>query len=468
MKTRQLLAVLAVTGGLLFLSACGDDNDTRPRPGPPPTSTQPPPPFTNTPVPAVSHTPTNTPNASVSPSLTPTGGPGFEASFTCDVATAYICKGGSNDGKVCRPVCHLQPPGESCNSDEIGFCGGGQCVKGTFFCKGGPLDGQPCTPGVGQPCGEGGRCQNSELSICTELACPTISQPVAGNTRLAVTCDANGCRGELLVRDPNDPFSGFDPVLITGIGMICVRPAAGEVTCPSGRVDCGGGARLDYDLIQDHNIGPCSGNQQCIQMCEAHCQAMNPPRQVAESGCAGWCEGGTRNGLSCGCDRVNFQCFLPECPEGSCAGLDNPSDDRRDICGCQCLEEGGDPGGPGGLNFQIPAQIIVESDSDPYCGVGPVLITLPPQCIPWTTEKMSGVLRIANNKPATQIPPADCMQGPDRIQGCVDGKLVRHGRRVDCDAMKRGDISNLDFVGNISFFDSSIGDIEVELDWFCK
>jgi hypothetical protein len=313
----------------------------------------------------------------------------------------------------------------------------------------------PCLPG---------RCSNSELEICTQLGCPIISRRVSGGI-INGTCEADGT-------DCKAGLEFFDGVEIPGIGFICITiPSEAELTCPAGRFDCTGSeAGLDYDLLQVHTIRDpsdsnqqCTGNEDCRQDCIEFCDAKG--RVMTDFGCTGFCKSGVNKDLECRCDSQAAECNGANCePDGSCNGKDIRDTDTvpNHVCGCQCIDTEGAPSRPGGINFQVPAQIIVETG--PPCGTGPKLLTLAPQCIPLTTETSVGVLTNANNN-------FDCNAGepgPGCTQIPPEGRLSLTGSPISCEQVKAGVVTGMNIVGNISFFDSTIGDLETQLNWTCK
>lgn len=494
MRRRQLFPLLALFSSFALISACGDDNDAFPAtPTPAPTNT-------NTPrvVGTPTHTPAATPTTPVGPPHTPTptgtpGGTTFTPThtfgvdtasptvtptpgirFQCKFSTAYRCRGGPNDGQVCRPY-----------QDDPG-CAGSPCVDTNFFCKGGDLDGQPCPmpiPTHGAPCPPfsptpgGGRCLNSEIQICNVSNCPAVSTVVSGGS-IRGSCSADGSQCTAVLEF-------FDPVFVSGIGFVCVEAISPSVlTCRAGRLNCSEepGPGLDYDLLQDHTIGSCgdpddpedtTGNAECRELCRNHCAAMG--REILDFNCSGYCKGGIRADQKCVCDSPSPICTGAHCADledptrsGSCNGRDNlRPPGRANVCSCQCLATGGNPSRPGALNLQVAAQIIVQTA--PPCGQGGVLLRLPPQCVPLTTETASGILINANNvtDPARcVIPGPSCNQIPNR--GERGEKLVVTGKPVSCEQLRSQGMSGVNLVGNISFFDSTLGDLETQLDWFCE
>lgn len=467
---RHKLALLVLLCGVLTMAACGDDNDT-PVPTPTPVDTQVPPPPTTPPTQGPpTDTPTEsseTPPATATP--TATGGTTEVVSFSCDFRTSFTCVGGSRDGEVCRSSRATPLPED--------LCPGGECMETEFFCKGGDIDGQACqrprntrTP---EPCTGGGRCQNSELQICTQGTCPIVSRRLGGG-RIDIQCNSGS-------GDCTATLDEFDPVDIPGIGFVCVDPRP-DIVCPAGQVQCAGGPGLDYDLLQVHTIGACgvpgdpndtSGNPSCQSMCQQYCQGMDA--EMVDFGCTGYCKSGgdpegSKTNLACDCDGPlggGGACeSLNHCaPNGSCNGKDRAAARDRNVCGCQCLTEGGNASRPGAVNFRVGAQIIVETA--PPCGSGAVLLALPGQCIPLTTEISTGALTRANNPTNPEACP-NGLPAPGCPQIPAEGKLERKGVPVTCEDLMQGTASGMNIVGNISFFDSTIGDIETVLDWACR
>lgn len=464
---RHKVALLALLCGVLTIAACGDDNDT-PLPTPIPTNTNTPPVPTTPPTAAPpTDTPTEgTPPASPTPTATPPDSGGTPISFSCEFDTSFTCVDGARAGMPCRPE---PAPNATPSADEMcpGATANPACVESDFVCIGGPNDGGMCerpqrtrTP---DPCSPG-RCSNSELRICTELGCPLVSRRVSGGI-IDTTCGANGtnCLSKLQY---------FDGVEIPGIGFICiVIPTEDQLTCPAGRFDCeGSDAGLDYDLLQVHTIRDptnpglqCTGNEDCRQDCVEFCAAKG--RVMSDFGCTGFCKSGVNKDLPCRCDSPTGECTGANCaPDGSCNGKDIRDADPvpNNVCGCQCIDEGGAPSRPGAVNFQVPAQIIVETG--PPCGTGPKLLTLAPQCIPLTTETSTGVLTNANNN----FNCAGGEPGPGCTQIPPEGRLTLTGAPVTCENLRAGNVTGMNIVGNISFFDSTIGDLETQLNWKCR
>jgi hypothetical protein len=469
MGPRQLFALLILFGGFTLVSACGDDNDAFPA-TPTPSLTAPagtstptrvvmatdtPTPVGDTPTPTDTPTVGTPPVFTLTPTPTSTVSVGPTIPFQCTFRTSYQWTSGPDAGQPCRP-CAVDPR-----------CITRQCEERDFFCKGGDTDGAMC-PTAGAACPGGGRCQNSELLICTTSACPIVSRRVTGGSIIgSCTGDGSSCTAEL---------EFFDPVDIPGIGFVCVEAIPrGVLDCPAGQLSCDGGPGLDYDLIQDHSIGPCgdpndpqdrSGNSDCEQQCLEHCAAMG--REMLDFGCSGYCKGGSKVDQKCICDSPTSLCTGDHCADpdpsksGSCNGKDNLP--NPNVCGCQCLETGGNPSRPGAMNFQVASQIIVEAA--PPCGEGGVLLRLPPQCIPLTTETATGILVNANDVRSCPANQPTCNQIPNR--GVVGEKLVRVGRPVTCSQLQSQGMSGVNLAGNISFFDSTLGDLETQLDWFCE
>lgn len=227
----------------------------------------------------------------------------------------------------------------------------------------------------------------------------------------------------------------FDPVNVFGIGFICATSSAG---CADGLAACDGGVSLDVEVTQDHNIGTCDGgNDACIATCTAHCDAQG--MLFFDSGCEGFCEGGPNDGGACTVD--------PDCPTAVCVGQDPVT--HPQVCNCSCLATAGTASQPGGLLINLGARLEVEPQLP--CGDGDATISLPPVCIPLTTESTTGVLLQANNSPTGKI-----------------GPVADTGAALSCADLAAGRTAGMQLVGNISVFDSTLGDLEIEIDWACQ
>jgi hypothetical protein len=236
-------------------------------------------------------------------------------------------------------------------------------------------------------------------------------------------------------------IQALDPFEIPGIGLICLTPFAG---CPPGEIDCNGGNDLDIDLVSDHNIGACTGNADCRTQCDAYCAGL--PDHVQDLGgaaCEGFCNGGGSDGNPCTVET--------DCPDGACNGGDGLP--HGNICGCECVAIGGSGSAPsraGGLRCNLGAVVNIEA-AEP-CGDGDFLIPIGARCIHLTTETSTAIVIDTNDTALKELPP---------------GGATLRGTPADCDALASSVTSGIELVGHVNFFDSTIGDLAIEIDFFC-
>ncbi len=212
------------------------------------------------------------------------------------------------------------------------------------------------------------------------------------------------------------------PVRVSGLGWACIHSFPG---CAPGIIDCDGGSGLDQRIDSHHNIGTCTGNAQCASQCQALCGSA----QVYESGCEGYCRGGSSAGLACSGDLF--------CPNGTCIGPDRVFNGH--ICECQCLTVGGTPSAPGSLRCNLGVRIEVEANQP--CGDGDVILELGSQCLPFTTEDTAAYLTDANNVPGQELPP---------------GGNTLYGFPVTCPGFAAGGPSAISMVTAVNFFEAPV------------
>ncbi|HSP97371.1 MAG TPA: hypothetical protein VL049_09040 [Candidatus Dormibacteraeota bacterium] len=275
-------------------------------------------------------------------------------------------------------------------------------------------------------------------NVCTltagsalQLQTAALTLPLNPTGTISVDCGAAGadgtgaCSCELI---------HFDPVVIPAIGDVCISPAAG---CEAGKVDCDGGATIDVELNADHKIGTCSSDADCEASCDAHCAALGEKFVRQSFGCEGFCQGGANDETECSRDS--------ECPGGQCVGGEPVV--HANTCNCVCSGAGlGQPSVAGGLSCSVGTQINVELPNDGICGdVVPPTIQLPAVCGPVTSETSTGIIHNSNNMSGSTIPAA--------------GASVVHGTEVTCENFNAHNITGLKMVGQLGFFDSTLGDI---------
>ncbi len=187
-------------------------------------------------------------------------------------------------------------------------------------------------------------------------------------------------------------------------------------------------------------LDPPTGNAECAEMCDIYCDSLEPQGEYITilSGCEGYCQAGGRNDLFCDLDA--------DCPEGSCAGGDPVV--HNNVCGCDCLRVGGDQiARPGGIDCQAGVQINVESAAP--CDQTDAFINLPRKCVPLSSERSSGKILNANDQTGFLLP-----LGPERIFS---------GTPANCEDMSNGIVSGIKMSGTANFFDSNLGDLQVEV-----
>jgi hypothetical protein len=244
-----------------------------------------------------------------------------------------------------------------------------------------------------------------------------------------------------------DPWTGkavcectlqeFEPVELVGIGFFCFTPGSG---CPAGEIDCDGGNAFDVSMESDHNIGSCTDNPDCAAQCTAQCAGLG--MQVFDSGCEGFCEAGALDGQPCTVES--------ECPGGACNGKNGLP--HGNICQCGCIDIGGSPSRPGGLQCNLNLNFDIETGLP--CGDGDVLIAFGTRCIPLSSEAATFVIHGTNNVPGKDFP-----AGPP---------WWWTGAPIDCEDLAASATTGLNVTGAVDFLDSRIGDIGIWIDVICE
>ena len=232
-------------------------------------------------------------------------------------------------------------------------------------------------------------------------------------------------------------IESFDPVVISGVGDVCVEPFG---PCESRSTTCGGGGGVDVVVEANHNIGECTSTANCAEVCDTHCAGFGDSYFRQASTCEDFCLGGSADGETCGRDE--------DCPDGSCGGPDGGSDGH--ICECVCASPGGGSGAAGALACGIGFALTVELDNNQVCGDVPPSITLAPICGEITTGTAMGTL--ANVANSTQT------LGPFSLEGTS----------TTCEAVSGSSASGMTLVGHLAFFGSSIGDLLVDTTFACE
>ncbi len=251
MKTRhQFIGVLVVAAGMMFLSACGGDNDNNGTP-PPATATATKAPPTNTPVPptATPVPPTNTPvpptDTPVPPTATNTEGP-------------TNTPGGETPTVEPTDTPTVEP---TATPTEMGpaVCGN-NVVEGTEQCDdGNTVGGDGCAA----------NCTNETRQTCTfgEGTSSTVQTQIFG-IPLTLTGNQVQTAGQARSDDPDQIIPvvikpedvHFDPVSVPGLVCACVRgigtPAL-DGNSGRGQVGCSDNGLPDVDYLYsiDHKVG---------------------------------------------------------------------------------------------------------------------------------------------------------------------------------------------------------------------
>ncbi|MBX3026535.1 hypothetical protein KF840_16645 [bacterium] len=276
--------------------------------------------------------------------------------------------------------------------------------------------------------------QGSQLFLQT--AALPLALPATGT--FEIDCGAPGADG---TAECFCTLQQFDPVIIPSIGDVCVNPASG---CEAGSIDCDGGTALDVDLNANHNIGTCTSNADCAESCDAHCASLGAGFARQNYGCEGYCQGGSADEMECNRDS--------ECPGGQCPGGEPVA--HFDTCNCVCSGTRiGDASAAGGLSCNLGTQINVELPTNGVCG-DPATIQLAPVCGAVSSETSTGVIIRANNSPTATLPAT----GPESVNGAP----------VSCESFKAGNITGLKLVGQLGFFDSTLGDIRSRNTFVCQ
>lgn len=301
-----------------------------------------------------------------------------------------------------------------------------------------------CGDGPSQhACAFDGAGDNSALTLCLLGVCPSA---IDINGQVEIDCpgdpDVNGkraCGCQLIA---------LSPFLISGIGYVCTSPAG---PCADGEQDCNGGNALNVDMIADHNSTTCTSNAGCATSCDSYCGSISKVRY--NSGCESYCQGGPRSDLPCICDvSSGATCSggisgVNDCPGGSCEGHDN--DVAPDQCHCWCVDEAVAPASPAGaLQCRIGVAIRVEAALP--CDNAGVLVRLPAQCAPFTSNTAAVTVLNANELPGTQGPYSDS------------------GANETCANFDASVTTGYELVANLAFLDSTIGDLEARLRIDCQ
>jgi hypothetical protein len=240
----------------------------------------------------------------------------------------------------------------------------------------------------------------------------------------------------------------FDPILVIGIGFVCIEPSPG---CPLGVRHCGPGPgpALGIDAESDGNIGTCTGQADCQTQCDATCPVQYGAGFArVSSGCTGFCTQGAQSTCS-----TDAQCA--GLGEGSCHGPDNTLFTGR--CQCDCLKtDAFGPSDPGDLQCNLGTKITVEVLAP--CDGSDLLIDVGSACIPYTTQRAKAKIVDANFVAGSTVPgPAP---GPDAND--------QTGAGLPCATLDTSTTTGWIGVGAVNLFGTTIGDLSVAVRAVCQ
>jgi hypothetical protein len=315
-------------------------------------------------------------------------------------------------------------------------------------CIGGDTPGASCEDEVyDSDCPGGGDCRGVSSAVAHNVEGEQLDLSMVG--QLDIDCGVpNPIDG---IAPCECRISWSDPIDLSVIGVACIMDDP-SIDCAGGQVDCDGGTPLSKTFENTHNLGWCglyddpnadpssfTGPSECEAMCRDHCAALPGKYKMFRSGCEGYCFTGPDTGQMC--------TFNVECTDGACWGLE--AQGHRNHCGCECLELGGAPSGPGAVECEIPLYVVVENEAP--CGDGgPVIFMESTNCVPFTTEVLSATI-------------FDADEGGGTI-----GPIVTTGSHVSCEQMAQGDVEGFQIVGNNLNFDTGFGDLSIAITVLCQ
>ncbi len=363
----------------------------------------------------------------------PTCGDGVvnPASEDCDPPDDSVCPG------LCQPDCTCPPatcgdgvvnqPSEDCDPPDDSTCPG-QCRP---FCTC-PLPGaHKCTLDTNP--------NTFELSLVYQQF--TIEASVTGGIDLSCgVIDPNTGRAPC-----SCTIQSLSPFELPTIGFICLSPGG---SCPAGEIDCDGGNDLAWETVADHNIGNCTDNADCNDQCDTYCSNLGGgyvAKADQNDACEGFCSGGDNADDACTADA---DCL----PGGACSGQDPPlgphDPNNPNICGCQCIRMPAGASSAGDLKCQLPTGINVETAVP--CDGTDISISVGTVCIPLSTQASDNVLLNANDGTGS-ISPATLT-----------------GTGGNCLDLETSITAGIALVGQVDFFDTTIGDVKSQTNFICQ
>ena len=388
-----------------------------------------------------------------------------------DLASTLLPEGGLC---VDNPTCEKDAM-PLCNVQSQCFCNG--TTEGTVAC----IDAIDCA--TAQPCTSSSECPLNQAcyvntccdpggGVCGPIDCQRGSgSNVIGTHKCTLDTDPSTFELNLVFQsfvipasvsggidlscgaiDPNTgtapcscTIQSLTPFELPNIGFICLTPGG---VCPAGEIDCDGGNALAWETVANHNIGACTGNADCNGQCATYCSGLGGGYVAkADQGdaCEGFCSGGVNDDDPC---TLDADCL----PGGACSGQDPPlgphDPNNPNICGCQCLRMPAGASSPGDLKCQLPTGINVEALAP--CDGTDITIAVGNVCIPLSTQSSDNALLTANNGTG--------MISPATLTGTG-------GNCLDLETSITGGI---ELVGQVDFFDTTIGDVKSQTRFTCQ
>ncbi len=368
------------------------------------------------------------------------------------------------------------------------------------ICIGGSTPGAPCTID--------GDCPNlpGNLGFCAAAAHARVENFIGIPGFVDLIGSSTMACGNL---DPNTNVAScmcdttsIKPFRFPGIGLVCFE-ARKNLGCDTGELHCGGAAvgeaRLDEEIVLNHNIGICSGLcsggtedgdlcatsgnlaafdqcnpftgdpttcvtaeactvaggscsgglDDCANQCEDFCEAQGSGVEYYQSACEGFCVEGPNDGLGCNLDG--------DCPFGACGGPEAANDDS--LCQCWCREEKLNAVAldPGSFDCELGLQIVVEAlpnlDQPQICDGVDISLFTPPFCAPVSTS--TSTARVDNFQAHAG-------------SGFMLAPPAAVGSPISCDQLRDNNGTGLVIKGHVLFADSQLGDLHSTTNAVCR
>ena len=401
--------------------------------------------------------------------------PGFNPHVSADaIDTAIECR-------VCLALNALDGLTRNCDLFDNGVADG-SCDAGGLscqhnveaFCAGGTNDTNPCTDVFGSsdcpPGSPDGRCTPISFASLESISVPNgLNFALIGGSSFVV--------GEV---DPDTGIASMECGLTEPIGLVipsllvaCLTEVGG---CDPGIVDCNGGTALDLSTVHHHSVDEllldpndplnaawvaadpnfvgtdcrgvdpacfviedpsCTANETCAAMCDVYCASLSGNYTRSDSGCEGFCRGGTTDRELCTLDT--------ECQQG---GINNSGDciggnpvAHQGSCTCDCLEIGSAGPSPAGSFWcQVGLQTVTEALTGTLCDGQDIITIIGQQCVVRTSETITNTVLYAEDDPGLSINQFD------------------QGSRISCNDLLAGNMSGMAQAGNQTSYDGDLGD----------